>query len=164
MYNLLKTWIYASTNFIKLIAQFVLGASAVLIAVAVFCKAFSIPLIGDVELIQLCMVTLIMFGLAYTQKEDDHVSIGLIVDKMPMKIQNLLDILANILVAITSFVVGYVFFNVGIEHMTEMKITTDLLGIPYYPFDFIIMIGFIMWGLVSLIKLIDSVATLSNTK
>lgn len=127
------------------------------IAVAVISRAIFVPIIGDVELVKLGMVILIMCGLAYTQHVDGHISIGLVVDKLPIKVQKALDVFANLLIMIVAMTISLVFINVGIKHKTELQLSTDLLSIPFYPFDFIIVLGFAMWSLESLLKLIKSV-------
>ena len=48
-----------------------------------FKEAFGQPIIGDIELVQFTMVLLIMGALAITEQSNSHISIGLIVDKIP---------------------------------------------------------------------------------
>lgn len=145
------------TRYAKWLALITMGMMMLFIAIAVLTRMFFTPIVGDVEIVRLGMVILIMFGLSYTQNIDGHISIGLIVDKLPQKIQYALDIFGSLLNFLITMVIGFIFIGVGMEHKTTMPLSTDLLSIPYYPFDFIIVIGFFMWGLEALLKVITSI-------
>lgn len=138
----------------KYIAISALTFLMLFISFGVFSRLLFTPIIGDVELVQLGMVVIIMFGLIYSESIDGHISIGLIVDRFSEKYQNILSIIALLLTGIVSLVVAFVFFNLTIEHFTTTKLTTNLIRIPYYPFDFIICLGFLGWGLMALTKII----------
>lgn len=160
MYNLITMIINRLTLFIQYIAISIIAGIMLFIPIAILSKEIYRPIIGEVELIQLGMVVIIMFGLAYTQKVDGHISIGLIVDRFPQKVQKVLDIFSCALVLIATVSVGIIFWKVGIKHKVDMQISTDLLSIPFYPFDFIISIGFIMWGLVTFLHLTKSIVSI----
>jgi TRAP-type C4-dicarboxylate transport system permease small subunit len=126
------------------------------IAFAVFSRLLFTPTVGDVELVQLGMVVLIMCGLAYTQHVEGHITIDLVVKKLPEKVQRILDVFACLMILIVTIIIAYIYIDVANKHMTEMKLSTNLLGIPFYPFDYIIVLGFVMWGLEAFLKLINS--------
>ncbi|MCM3587859.1 TRAP transporter small permease [Mesobacillus maritimus] len=100
------------------------------------------PIIGDVELVQFTMVLMIVFSLAYTEKTDSHVAITLIYDKLPAKFQLVLRLVAKILTLLFCFLVCWVF----VSKMNYLS-TSSLLGIVFYPFRFLLIIGFFAWGL-----------------
>ncbi|MFA8439363.1 TRAP transporter small permease [Pueribacillus sp. YX66] len=144
------------TNVTKGIALTVMAFMMFFVAFAVISRLIYEPILGDVEIVQLGMVVLIMCGLAYTQRVDGHISIGIIVDKMPYKGQKILDVIASLLNVIVTFVISFIFISVFLNHKNEMQLSTSLLEIPYYPFDFVIILGFTMWGLQALLKMINS--------
>mgnify|MGYP001159193515 CR=1 FL=1 len=144
------------TNLTRAIALAVMAFMMFFVAFAVISRLVYKPLLGDVEIVQLGMVVLIMCGLAYTQKVGGHIAIGLLVDRMPKKVQQSLDVFSSLLTAIMTFMISYIFIGVFLNHRHELKLSTSLLEIPYYPFDLIIVIGFAMWGLQALLKMIDS--------
>jgi len=145
------------THVTKWLALATMGFMMLFITFAVLSRTLFTPIVGDVEIVRLGMVVLIMFGLAYTQNVDGHISIGLLVERFPIKIQQFLDIFGSLLTLVITITIGVIFVNVGQMHRTEMPLTTDLLGIPFYPFDFIIVIGFILWGLEALLRLIIAI-------
>ncbi|OUM84726.1 MAG: hypothetical protein BAA01_05995 [Bacillus thermozeamaize] len=130
------------------------------ITIAVIGRAFHVPVLGDVEVVQLSMVILIMFGLAYSQSRDAHVSIGLLVDRFPPRMQALMDVIGYTLTFIACLVIGWVYLHVAIRYTTEVPQYTDLLEIPLTPFKYIVMIGFFLWGLEALLKVIQSLVHL----
>lgn len=145
------------TKYAKWLALITMGIMMLFIAIGVLSRIFFTPIVGDVEIVRLGMVILIMFGLSYTQSIDGHISIGLIVDKLPQKVQYGLDIFGSLLNFLITMIIGFIFIGVGIEHKTTLPLSTDLLSIPFYPFDFIIVIGFFMWGLEAMLKVITSI-------
>lgn len=150
------------TNVTKWLALATMAFMMFFITVAVVSRTFFSPIVGDVEIVRLGMVVLIMFGLAYTQKVDGHISIGLLVDRFPIKWQKALDIFAALLTLIVTITIGFIFIGVSEMHRVEMPLTTDLLGIAFYPFDFIIVVGFILWGLEALLRLAKAIIEFSQ--
>lgn len=126
------------------------------ITFAVISRFTVTPIMGDIEIVQLSMVVLIMCGLAYTQQVDGHISIGIIVDKFSYKGQKIMDTIASLFTVIITFVIGYIFIGVATKHQFEMQLKTIILEVPYYPFSYIIVLGFFMWGLEALLKFIKS--------
>lgn len=120
---------------------------AIITTISVVMRFFGSPLLGDVELVQLAMVVLIMGGLAYTQEKEAHIEVDILVNKFPIKVQLFLNIISRLLTAIMAFVIAYIYIQVFFEHLNVTVLKTTLLGIVYYPFDLIIVIGFTTWGL-----------------
>ncbi|PWA08769.1 hypothetical protein DCC39_14270 [Pueribacillus theae] len=106
------------------------------------------PIIGDIELAQFIMVLLIVTSLAFTEKTDSHVSIDLIFDRFPRKMQALLIFLAQLLTAVFCFMICWSFIA-----KMNFGSNSSVLGIPFYPFRILLIIGFFAWGLEVLKKL-----------
>lgn len=125
--------------------------SLMMVAVAYFClsRFFGYPVIGDVELVQTGMVMLIAGSLAYTEKQNAHISIGVIIDSAPVLVQKIVDAVGYTLVALFCFAVSWVFiFKMNFIY------TSTLMHIPQYPFKILIVIGFFSWGIEALLKLL----------
>lgn len=110
------------------------------------------PVIGDIELVQFSMVLLIMGSLAITEQSNSHISIGIIVDKFPPRLQAAIDCISQLLTLLLCFLVCWVF----ISRMNFMQ-SSDLLRIPFYPVKIFLIIGFIGWGLESFLKFFKTV-------
>jgi len=144
------------TKIAKGLALCIIFIMMVFIFVAVIGRMFQHPVLGDVELVQLCMIVLIMFGLAYTQSADAHISIGLLVDRFPGRMQWIMDILAYLLTIVACGIISWIFVKAALKEISGHVLSTTLLNIPYYPFKFIIATGFALWGLQALLKLFQA--------
>lgn len=132
-----------------------------IITISVVFRAFSNPLEGQVEIVRLLMLILIMAGLSYTQFQDAHVEVGLIIDRFPIRIRAIFDILAYSLIIASSFIIS--FYNIqGFFRYIEIGYKSEVLSIPLFPFKLIVAIGLFMWGGEALLKLIKSIFVLRN--
>jgi TRAP-type C4-dicarboxylate transport system permease small subunit len=156
--RLIKTvdWI---TDLTKWIANVTMALMMTFISLAVISRAFNFPILGDVEIVQFGMVVLIMFSMAYSQREDAHLAIGFIVDRFSLRIQTIFDVLANSFIFLICILISWVFFGDARNNMIESSV---LLNIPFYVFKFVISIGFIMWGLQALLKIFQSLIQLKK--
>ncbi|WP_245831728.1 TRAP transporter small permease [Oceanobacillus senegalensis] len=161
---MLNKVIHGLTTLTRYIALTTMTLMMLFITVAVVSRLFFSPVIGDVEIVQLGMVVLIMCGLAYTQQVGGHISIELVVNKFPEKVQQFCDIVANLFSLVVTLMIAYIYLEVAFNHKDHMQLSTNLLEIPYYPFDFIIVLGFLMWGLESLLKLIKSIIVIFSSQ
>lgn len=147
------------TSWIGLITLFLL---MIFMPIGVASRGLNYPLTGDMEIIQLSMVLIIMFGLAFTQAENAHLAIGLIVDRLSPKIQTIIDVAAYTLTMAMCWTISFVFIGNATDNMLKTILTTDLLNVPFYPFKFCIAIGFFLWGLEALLKVIVSIQRFIN--
>lgn len=154
--GIVEKWIGFLTTISRWIAIFTMTSMVIFATYAVISRNLGAPVVGDVEFMQLGMVVLIMFALAYTQKENAHISIGLLVDRLPNKVQEFIDIISYLSTFIICLLIGWVSLKIGLNSMTGNVKTTDLLGVPHFPFRFIIALGFTMWGLEALLKVVRS--------
>ncbi|WP_209121010.1 TRAP transporter small permease subunit [Alkalihalobacillus sp. BA299] len=125
---------------------------------------FNLPIVGDYELVQLMMIVLVGLGFGYSERIDAHIKVGLLVDRFKQKTQATIDIIVYILVAFICFLVGTILFKAGLQGLSSFKVTTSILSIPHYPFQFLLSIGFYMWGLEAMLKIIYRSVELINGK
>lgn len=121
---------------------------------------FNAPILGDIEIVQLSMVVLIMFGLAYCEKEGAHIAIEFFVERFSPRVQAVFDMIAHVLTCVVCLLIGWFFIRSGMDNMTNNYRATDLLRIPLFPLKFIIAFGYMLWGLESFCKLVHTIAKL----
>ena len=148
------------TRVTKVIAIIILSFMMVFTAFSVSIRLFNKPIIGDIEIIELSMVALIMLGLSVTEKLDGHIKVGIIIDKLPIRYQQIFQAVSNLLTFLVASIIAYTFIQVTYTHAVEIKLSTTILNVPFYYFDILIVIGFISWGLEVLVKLIGSIIDL----
>jgi len=152
----LRSIIGLLTAIFRWLAVASVAAMALLITASVLMRATATPLGGEHELIELMMVTVVMLGLAYTQKTGGHISIGLLVDRLPPRWQAGLDLLAVVLTAATCLLIGWANLRVAYDYATGSPMSTDFLSIPLYPFKIVVGLGFWLWGLEAIVGLGES--------
>lgn len=145
-----------STKWIGMITIFVMMA---VVTASVIFRGFSNPFTGQVEVVELLMLTLIMVGLSYTQSEDAHIEIGLIVDRFPIRVQAVFDIIASVLMVAVCIIISIFNFQ-GFLSYVEIGYTSSVLSIPLFPFKLIVAIGMLLWGIEGILKLIRSFSVL----
>lgn len=131
------------------IAYASLAIMMVFVGVAAVARALHRPIIGDIEIVQLCMVVLVAGSLAYTGFRNGHVEVGIIVDNLPSMFQRILDIISQICVIAFCVICAYSFI---INFETEQ--TSILLGYKYYPLKILIIVGLLAWAIVALQKIV----------
>lgn len=148
--------INALTNITKWFGMAILFLMMVFVFIAVVGRSLSHPIIGDVEVVQFLMIIVIMFSLAYTQFNNAHITIGLLVDKFPKAAQLIIDAIGYLVTIIITWTIGTVFFKAVIKEFLGITIKSTLLDVPFYPFKLIIAIGLFLWGLQALLKLLET--------
>ena len=114
-------------------------------------RSLGFAMLGNIEIVQFLMVLLIVSSLAFTEKENSHIAIGIIVDHFPPIIQRILNLIAyTLLFVFCTLIVWSTFVKIDFDK------ASDLLRIPYYPFKILIIIGFFAWGLVAIRKFINT--------
>lgn len=161
MQKLEKT-IHFLTAITKYIALATLTLMMVFITFAVISRLLSSPIIGDIEIVQLGMVVLIMCGLAYTEQVNGHITIDIFSSKLSLKWQRILEIIGAFLTFLVTLLIAYIYLHVGLFHQFTMPISTTLLEIPFYPFDYIITFGFLMWGAEAFLRLLKLILGFSS--
>jgi TRAP-type C4-dicarboxylate transport system permease small subunit len=139
---LISKFITKFTQLNKWLAFISLTIMMFLVAICAIARGLGKPIVGDVELVQLSMVAIIVGALSYTEHEKAHISIGLVVDNFPKKVQYFFDLISAILTAIFAFLVAYVFII-----KLDFVQSSTLLKVPFFYFKVLLIIGFAAWGL-----------------
>ena len=116
---------------------------------------FGLPVPGLVELSSYMMVTMIFLTAPYTALMKGHISIGVLVDSFPKRIQAIIDIFIYLLCLSVSVIAAWQTFKRGFYIMEENQVST-ILSIPNAPFIFIVAIGWSMFSVAMLIHVINS--------
>lgn len=147
--NIISNVIDGLTRVLRWIAVVIVVLMLLAVIVGVVCRFLGQPLVGNVEIVEILLVIFIMPSLVYTQSQDAHIKIGLIVDHFPKLVQNIIDIFGYVTTAALCFIISYVFMGAAYENIFK-KQTTLLLEFPHYILKFVIAFGFLFWGLEAL--------------
>jgi TRAP-type C4-dicarboxylate transport system permease small subunit len=108
---------------------------------------FNRPLAGAYEVVEYLMAILVAFGAVYCAYEGGHVSVDIVFDLLPKRIQRIVSI-------VTSLILNALFLAIAWENVVyvkeifEQRLTSAVLYIPTYPFVAAVAIGFLAFCLV----------------
>ena len=155
---------------IRIIEKIIRGSSRVAIAVglgilmlmALFTLAdvvgrsgFNKPITGAYEFTELLFVVVVACVLGYSVILKSHVKIDLLVSHFPTKMQAAIDTIGYLVSSAFFFLVSS---RVALQaiRVKSQEITSGILGIPIYPFQFILAVGCFLIGAMFLIEFFRS--------
>lgn len=154
--------LHAISAVLNTIGATVLFLLMILTAVDVSLRyVFNSPVQGTFELTELVMVVTIFFALAYTQSQNSHVSVELLVDLLPQRAQGVIDAVTSLL----SFGIIAVIIWQGAVSTHDSVLSGEhsaLLKIPLFYFKALIPLGALMLDLEILITFFHSLKRIAS--
>ncbi|MBD1380998.1 TRAP transporter small permease [Metabacillus arenae] len=115
------------------------------IAAGVILRQLGSPLLGNIEIVRLMMVIIITCSLSYCESQRAHIAVELFVEKFPKKVQKIIMFMSNLMSLFVIMTIAIVYYNVAFSSAINSGRTTDSYGIPFYPFEVIVAVGFTAW-------------------
>ena len=117
--------------------------------------AFSAPVKGSLELSEFMLAVFGMLGMAYTQHMGANVKVRVLEKFLPRRAVLALDSLTFPLSLGVVLLLVYQSWVMGIEEY-HYKTASDSLGVPVYPFHFLLSIACLVLAIELLVSLINS--------
>jgi len=119
------------------------AAMTVLICADIFGRAlFNAPIIGVPEIVRVSVVGLVWLQMAYTLKIGAHLRSNIILDRLSLKWQTIIEIIGCILGILVFSLVVYTSWGVMIEGWRIKEFEGELpVRVPVYPIRTIVLIG-----------------------
>ena len=114
---------------------------------------FNSPIPGLVEMSSFMLVLIIFLTAAYTEVEKAHISIGILVDNLPPRIQAVLDCIMYLLSIVVLAAAFWQTINRGL-FVKQCEYVSAILHIPHYPFVFIAALGWALLGIAVILRFI----------
>ncbi|MEW5921910.1 MAG: TRAP transporter small permease [Bacillota bacterium] len=154
-----KKVIQRLTFYVCAVSMFMLVPMMFLTTIDVIGRAFfARPVPGAVELSEYMLAVVILLGLAYTQQVKGHPRVNLIVSRLPLRLQSVVEIIINLL---GMFIVFIVIWQGWVFAMGRMStIVSDVLRIPQLPFRILVSVGAVLLFLELLVDLSAAVGKL----
>lgn len=144
-----KTLQYAF--YVSFLATFLM---MVITVIDVIGRFFNHPLVGAVEVVILMLVVSCAFSWAYVQSKKGHITIDLILNVLPARAQNILNIVMSVLGLILMCLIAWQSVNM-IMLSYRVKEWTALLQLPVWIFKISILVGCTLLGLQLILDIID---------
>jgi len=116
---------------------------------------FSKGILGAEELVSLMQVIIVFFALAYTAVQKGHIGVDLVYDRMPKRIQSIMGSTISFICMALCFLIAWQTFKHGKE-VWGSSLTTVVLKIPIFPFEFFTAFGFLLTALIFLVDFLKS--------
>ena len=112
-------------------------------------------ILGTYEITEMGMTVIIFGALAQTQFLKGHVRVTMLIEKLPPKVERVFE---GFFLLATTVVAGFVSHASWVQAGVYLnkKATTGVLRMPYYPFAYIMAIGFSIFTLVLLLDTLTS--------
>jgi len=114
------------------------------------------PILGTYELVGFLTALGISLALAHCALREGHISVGLIVDRLPFKVQAVIDSFTGFVSLIFWGAVAWYLFKYG-SLMMSKGVVSLTAQIPVYPIIYLCAVGLLGLCLVLAVKLADSI-------
>lgn len=122
---------------------------------------FSKPIQGSYEINELLMGVAIALSLAYTYINKGHIRVDVFVSRLSERTRAIIEIVMGLLgLGLLALLIWRNIIYVG-EAIDKWYMTTSL-HIPLYPFIILLTIGFIVFGFVVIVDIINSLKKVSS--
>jgi TRAP-type C4-dicarboxylate transport system permease small subunit len=126
-------------------------------------RIFRVPVGGTYEVVSFLGAVVTAGALGYTQKRKDHIVVDILTDKFPAAVKRVLDRVSYSLILVFFSIVSWQTFVYGKRLMVTGEMS-ETLRISYYPFVFIVGLGFAVLALTVLLDLVETVWARGNGK
>jgi TRAP-type C4-dicarboxylate transport system permease small subunit len=116
-----------------------------------------VPIRGTFELMGFFGALVTAFALGYTQLNKAHISVDILVNRFPVKLQRVLNGVNSIVCSIFFMFAGWQIARWA-HTLKATGEVTETLRIVYYPFTYGVAVGCFLLALVLLVELIQQVA------
>lgn len=156
----LKKVIYPFTKWLSVLSMVASLVMMGLVTADVFLRrAFNSPIMGSYEVGKEILVLVVFFSVAYIMSIKGHVIVDTITRMYPKKLGRIISILALFL---SLLIIALLSWRSIVYAISEMKNgdTTALLGIPQFPFVFVVGFGYAVLFLVIVVQFLEEIGGL----
>ncbi len=152
----LKKWISSLAQTLNWVAVASVTAMMLLTCADVILRIFRRPIPGTYEIVGLLGAVLVSFSLAYTSMQRGHIAVDFLVQKLPKKIQVLIECINSLTCAIFFGLIAWqsMAYAKDLQEVGEVSMT---LQIPIHPFVYGIALGCGMLSMVLIMRFIELV-------
>jgi len=115
-------------------------------------KVFNVPVTGTIELVQILFALTAGLALANCAVKGGHITIDFVAEYVPEWFQKLARLITITITIVTVAVSGWMLVGYA-DTLRETGRYTGSLKIAYYPFVYMIAIGFLIFALVEIVKI-----------
>ena len=114
------------------------------------------PVSGTYEIVSFLGAIVTAGALGYTQKRRDHIVVDILSDRFPAPVKRALDGVSHAVTLVLFSIVSWQTFAWGRRLMQTGELS-ETLKVAYYPFVFLVSLGFAVLALTLLLDLLETV-------
>jgi len=119
------------------------------------------PIRGADEIAQLMMLIVVFLAVAFTQYKKAHIAVDLLHSRFPQKARAIVDSFTCLL---SLGICGLIAWQslAYVNRLADLNKVSDILMIPLAPFEVIVFVGFLLFGLVLLVDFLRSLGRVAR--
>jgi len=114
------------------------------------------PITGTAEIAALMLVCMVL-GVSWCAVEDRHIKVGIVVDRLPKKVQAILNSITLIFGLVTCVIMTWQGALTSLWVQQWKEVASELLPLPVFPFHWIFVLGLAMLCVVMVLLIIQKV-------
>ncbi|MBI5342731.1 MAG: TRAP transporter small permease [Deltaproteobacteria bacterium] len=118
-------------------------------------RIFRVPVGGTYEVVSFLGAIVTAGALGYTQKRKDHIVVDILSDKYPDPVKRIADRISHFLMLVLFSIVSWQTLVYG-KRLASTGELSETLKIAYYPFVFLVSLGFAVLAFTILLDLAES--------
>jgi TRAP-type C4-dicarboxylate transport system permease small subunit len=122
-------------RFLLLIAGLTLAFMLVFTLTDVVLRGFGKPIVGDYEVISFLGAVVVGFAIPYTSLQKGHVIVDFLLEKIPKRAGNIMQVATRILSIALFLWMGWNFVVMSLDLIKSREVT-PVFRLPYYPISF----------------------------
>jgi len=115
------------------------------------------PIKGAIEIVEFMMVIVVFPSLAWAALEKQHVKVEVVVSHFSPKIRGIIDSITMTLTLVTFLIITWRCIIEAMKSTFQTVMRSSLIGLPYYPFKWIMAAGFVMFSLAIIAMTVETV-------
>ena len=114
------------------------------------------PIRGSNEMAEFIMLMVVFLAIAYTQYLKANISVGILFERFPQKLQDVLYVLIYLIMLFTAGLILWraIAYNIYLSDLARVSL---ILKLPVAPFQVVMIVGFFMLCLVLILDVINAV-------
>lgn len=146
-------------NVVTYIGMFIVIGVAILTGLDVLGRYFfQSPVKGTYELTEILLSSIVAFGIAAATAVEEHIKVDALLVNLPPSGQRMLKLTANSVAILVFAVLIWQGIVSGAGSIAADE-RTEVLGVPVYPFRFVLVLGFLLSFIVLLYKTVCSLSS-----
>lgn len=153
----LETFITKASQLLDNAAGWGIVATMLLVVINILLRTIAnSPIQGVYEVVGFLSAVVIAFGLAWCAVQKAHIAIEFIVEKLPQKAQKVISLVSGFMVMLLLLFISYRVFHHGFKVIASGEVSASA-QIPFYPFIFMVALGFLLLFLVEFVNVMKGV-------